>query len=169
MKDISIRGKFGTQNPAILILKIFMLQNLSGNTGIEITTGDRWKSVAIDKTGEGSKVFSIEKKKKPFEINTKGKKNIYLESLNSSVIKSSFTINTTWQKTENCLNFTSGRRRRAIFKNYSMFYYEIKSNVLQSSNETAWLSYQSDHTLTFQVFCWPLPNSKILTLIIQKQ
>ena len=64
VKDISIRGKFWTQNPAILILKVLMLQNLSGNTGIEITTGDRWKSVAIDKTGEGSKVFSIEKKKK---------------------------------------------------------------------------------------------------------
>ena len=57
-----------------------MLQNLSGNTGIEITTGDQWKSVAIDKTGEGSKVFSIEKKKKknPFEINKKEKKKIYL-------------------------------------------------------------------------------------------
>ena len=130
---------------------------------------NQWQLI---KQGRGVRFSLLKKKKtkkKPFEINTKGKKNIYLESLNSSVIKSSFTINTTWQKTENCLNFTSGRRRRAIFKNYLMFYYEIKSNVLQSSNETAWLSYQSDHTLTFQVFCWPLPNSKILTLIIQKQ
>ena len=49
----------------------------------------------------------------------------------------------------------------AILKNCTMFYPEIQSDVLQSSNE----SYQSGLTLTFQTFCQPLPNITVLTVI----
>ena len=54
--------------------------------GIEVTTGNRWKRVAIEKKKKVLNIAKKKKKKTPVETNTKWK-NIYLETVHSNDIK----------------------------------------------------------------------------------